>query len=446
MPNLVVTLNNNILKISHIGKDGFHKAETELPKEVCNDTEITEPKVFSDHLKGLLDQLFPKKPRGLSVTFVLEPNDVALNIVTLNKKAGILDEKIVAEEKKLLEGITLEELYFSYYKLAPFEYQFVGVRKSLIEKLIEVFSKLNIELKHCVSWPLILPKLVGSLEAVVFLVPRKETSVFVLSNLSGISLTKECKNAVVPKILDSLESDKLYVMPNDVLSLGSKYKHKIIEIPNMETKKAEGFEMHLLTHYMGDVKPDDMFDLLSLIPVPVVETKKLALAKVGKVLSVLLVIGGLIGGFAYLVNNKNIHQGEVAQAQDSVVQETPRQDLPKENVEEEEVKPAVGGEELPLDKVNLKIMIENGAGEAGLAGRTKDFLENLDYNVINVGDSEIVGRQNTLLKFKTSKIGYKETLRREMRENFLDIVVEDDLDPDLEYDLLIVVGTKTKGI
>ena len=183
-------------------------------------------------------------------------------------------------------------------------------------------------------------------------------------------------------------------------------------------------------------------NVLSLLPLPTAVKSNTALMYAGAISSVLLLLGAVVYGGIRL--NKFAQPDIVADTTEvadvagvqSVVDDTPQKDEPED----------VSKAEPLLEKKDLHILIQNGAGIAGLAGKTKVILEELGYTVYDIGDADITGRENTLLKFKKDKISYKDIFKEDLKDKYLDIVVQDDLDPASKYDVLMIVGTNVDGI
>src|SRR5260221_8216779 len=121
MSNLLVSLNENILKLSFSGAQGFKTKTLEIPKEVVNDSTILDVKLFSNALKQSITEIAQQK-NGAALNFLIEPENVILKFILVNKRDGDLEEQILTEIKSKLKDINLEDLYFSYIKIAPFVY------------------------------------------------------------------------------------------------------------------------------------------------------------------------------------------------------------------------------------------------------------------------------------------------------------------------------------
>jgi hypothetical protein len=97
-----------------------------------------------------------------------------------------------------------------------------------------------------------------------------------------------------------------------------------------------------------------------------------------------------------------------------------------------------------VQKGNLKIRIENGAGINGLAARTKEFLQELGYTILTI-DTADERTEPTILQFKKDALNtYKDLIVEDIKEKFPNIEVKDDLPEDSDYDLLMILGTSSE--
>jgi len=99
---------------------------------------------------------------------------------------------------------------------------------------------------------------------------------------------------------------------------------------------------------------------------------------------------------------------------------------------------------IKVQKGNLKIRIENGAGINGLAARTKEFLQELGYTILTI-DTADERTEPTILQFKKDALNtYKDLIVEDIKEKFPNIEVKDDLPEDSDYDLLMILGTSSE--
>jgi len=447
MQNLTVSLSDNTLKVSTIEKKEFKGVSAEVSKGVVDNYRILSNEEFSAALKELISAVTDKNPRSLSLNILVEPNDVVFKFVAVNKGGGEIEDQIVNEIRSKVKEFPLEEMYFSYRKIAPFVYQFIGVRKEVINSYIEVANIVGISLRSAVPWMLLLPKFTDNNEPSIYITKVAGKQVVALSELNGIFFSgvyqKDKSAKELQKIVQELSIykrkdpiSKVYVYNYDNFSLNPEYEILNLEIPNSDLEEAKGYEMHLLLGYMADKDKDILTtqtNLLNLLPVPVVQKEKnMALVYAGGA-SLVLLAALLVGGAIFLNRNKSpeiiesIAQNTEVLSEDVSTEEGQLQ----EETQEEQI--------ADLNRENLTVRIENGAGVPGIAGRTQTFLEEFGYVIESVGNADIIGINQTVIKLKPEKAAYQELLKEDMAEDF-DVVVEEDLAEDAAYDALIVVG------
>ena len=438
----VASISENLLKISYIDKELQIKT---LSKELDNDS--LDAKFVSSQIVDLVG----KPAKDISVVFLLEPQDVLLRFVTVKKSLDSVEQimisiKAVCEE----EAVKLEDLYFSYKKLAPFVFQFASIKQEKLNYFLEMAEFGGFEIKAIVPWIMLLPRIVSSSgEPCIFVSLANGNQTVVLSELGGVYFSNvfqtqksndELLNLV--KKLSIYERskpiDKIYTLNADQFSIDPNYQ--VMTLP-INSKGLEGFELHLLFYSSLQRKPDIIGtqpNFLNMLPLPVRRDSK-ALVLVGGIFGAILVVGAVVG-FVYLGSKKadvKLAQG----SKDSVVlserTEESTKSVAKEDQGVDEKKPV----EKSLVKKDLKIRVENGAGVSGVAASAKVFLEKLGYTVVGIDNAKETGRENTLVKFKTAKLEYKDMLVSDVKDKY-SLVVEDDLDDSLEFDVLMVIGLK----
>jgi hypothetical protein len=399
MQDLIVSINKNILKISTIDKEAQLKtAVVNIPKELVNDTRIIDPKGFSNLLDQAISQVSVLSKNKLGLNFVMEPQDILLRYVTVSKNGQETGEQIISEIKAKDPDIDLDTLYFSYKKMAPFVYQFIGIRKEVMENYLETSNESNIGLKSVIPWVLAFPKYENVNEPAIFVSKVDDDQVIALSELNGVFFAGTYKKEKTPEELASLIKELsfykrsspikyIYTFNCDSFSM-SDYEIKKMESPkfNGSFNLPEGFEINNIVNFLLDSDPtllSSQINVLNMLPLPVVERKSSALLVTGSVVGALLLLVGVYFGVTSLGDRK---LGNEQLAQDNTSQETQvlsgttsqeqpaQQEQVQENVEDENTEKDPN---IEVKRGNLKIRVENGAGVGGLAARTKEFLEGL---------------------------------------------------------------------
>ncbi len=449
----MVSLSGNILKISTVDKGEFQGVSAEIAKEVIDGDKILNLEDFAVALKDLVGQVTQKSERNLLLNFIAEPGDVFLNFIAVNKNDGDVEEQILKEISTKVKDASLDEMYFSYLKIAPFVYQFIGIEKELLDRYIEISNLVGIGLKSVTPWVLFLPKFVEINDPAIFISKIADRQFVVLSEFGGVffsdvyetdksteELQKTVEELSVFKRTNPIS--KVYLYNYDSFSLNPDFNILQLEIPNSDLEEAKGYEMHLLINYM--IKKDksilaSQVNLLNLLPVPVVvENKNRALVTVA---ALTLVILAGIGGGLFLLNRsksrvilENIAQNDRVLSDVAGSEENQAAEVPKET---EEVVEEV------LLREDISVRILNGAGIQGVAGRTQKFMEGLGYKVEGVDNADEIGRQDTLLKIKPEKAKYNKLLTEDMQD-FFSTTVEEDLGSEEPYDVLVIIGTDAK--
>jgi len=466
MQDLVVSINKNILKISTIDKEAQLKtAMLNVPKELVDDTRIIDPKGFSNLLEKSISQVSVLSKNKLGLNFVMEPQDIFLRYVTVSKNGQETGEQIISEIKAKDPDIKLDTLYFSYKKMAPFVYQFVGIRKEVMDNYLETSNALNIGLKSIIPWVLAFPKYENVNDPAIFVSKVDNDQVIALSELNGIFFAGTYKKEKTSEELTSLVKELSFYKRSSPIKCIFTFNCDSFTMPNYEIKKIEspkfngnfnlpeGFEINNIVNFLLDSDPTILggqINVLNMLPLPVVERKGSALLVTGSVIGALLLLVGAYFGITSLGNkkagNEQLAQNNTSQ-ETQVLSETTSQEQP---VQEEQPQQGTDNENPEKDpnvevkRGNLKIRVENGAGVGGLAARTKEYLEGLGYTVLTIdtADSKV---QPTVLQFKsTVQKEFENLVKEDIKNKFPEIEVKDNISEDSDYDLLITVGTSSE--
>lgn len=447
MQDLFISVNDNKLRLSAVDtKTGFKSVTEELTQNTVAGSLIVDPMTFSSILSESISKVTKQPKNRLLLNFILEPQDVFLRFFTLNKGTNGDDAQIISEIKKKLEDVNLDDLYFSYQKIAPFLYQFVGVRKNILESFLDVSNSVGIGLKSIVPWPLLLPKYVDSIVPSVFVVKRDSGQVVALSELSGVFFagvyegertSKELKEFLtqVSFYRKTEPINNLYSLNYESLSLSDFNTTKIaLPVAEIDSEGTLGYEINIMTNFMMDKDTSivsGQSNAVNLLPLPAVVKKPAVMVYVGSIVMGLALVGTLV--FFGVLKRPHNDTGNLAQNTET------QQAVLSENTTSEStgtVKPESSPE---LKKSDLKIRVENGTEVPGLAAKTRDLLNGLGYDVVGIGDAD-ESRKDTLLKFKADKFGFKTVVTEDSKEKFGNMVVEDGLKGDAEYDLLVIIG------
>jgi len=468
MQDLIVSINKNIIRMSTIDKEATLKTvSSEVSKDYVDDTRIINPVGLAGVFEGLISKLSILSKSKFSLNFIMEPQDVFLRYVTVSKNSVDIQEQIVSEIKEKDPELKLDQLYFSYKKVAPFIYQFVGVRKDVMDSYMEVSNSLGIGTKSIIPWVLALPKYEKVNDPAIFISKRDGDQVVALSELNGIFFTgtyrKEKTSEELQGLIKELSFYKrsspikyIYTFNCDSFEM-SGYQVKRVACPEFtgSSKIPEGFEQNTIANFLLDSDAEilgSQLNVLNLLPLPVVERKASLMVISGSVVGALLLLVGAYFGIRAM-GNKNSENTLTAQNTESdssqVLSETTQNPGDQGqgdggNSSEEDNKPVENDPNLEVKKGNLKIRIENGAGVGGLAARTKEFMEGFGYTVLTI-DTANSKTESTILSFTKNMISeYQSIVSEDMKEKFPKIEVREDLPEDSDYDLLIIVGTSSE--
>ncbi len=443
MLEVYLSLNNNNLRLTHIDKEGLKTYSAIIPEDVVSDTKILDVARYAEEIKKGLSQVSKHSPAKLSLNIISEPEDVILRFITVNKRDGDKQEQLLKDMREKVTEAPLEDLYFSYQKIAPFLYQFVGVRKGYMDALLEVSNAVGISLKSVVPWLLLLPKYLGINDPAVFICRVDGSHAMALSELGGIFYSGVSNKTITADQLENFVSDlsfyKKKTPVKNVYTLNYQdfdvkgFEVSEIGMPPVQTEYPEEFKTNMFVTYMLDSEPDTLFcqmNLLTLMPLPAVVKKPSSLVYVG--VASLFLVAGLLSFFLIFKKGESGNQQIADSGQNNVL---------SEQTEGNEMPPAE--QNVELKKEELRVTILNGSGINGLAARTKTLLEEKGYKVVDI-DTADGTRDDTLLKFKKDKVVFKDLIQEDTKEAFPEVAVEDTLADTEEYDLLIVAGTTSE--
>ncbi|MBU0534932.1 LytR C-terminal domain-containing protein [Patescibacteria group bacterium] len=452
MQDIFISINKNVARLSTVDKDASLRTTLiDVSKDVVNDTKIVNSEAFAIVLNELLPHITTLTKNKVGLNFVIEPQDVYLRFITLSKKDIDIEAQIITELKEKAKEIPLNDIYFSYKKIAPFVYQFTGVRKDILEKYIEVSNNMGVGLKSVVPWVRALPKYEKVNEPSIFICKTGNRQVIALSELGGIFFADVYEKELTGKELQVLIKDlsfykrsspisHVFTINADYFTLEG-YKVREIAIPKFrdEPEITQGYEQNVIVGYIFDTDPeaiDSQLNLLNLLPLPVVEEKSFSLVAAGTIVALFLLIGGLVGGYLYLRGKNDLRNTNIAQ-------NTNQKQDQNSNAVLSGSAPAVVTQKEELKKSDIKIRIENGAGIDKLARKTELFLTALGYSIqsIDTANSDVA---DTIFRFKKDKVAYTDLIKADMKDKFPGITVKEDLPDTTEYDLLITVGRSSK--
>ncbi len=441
MQEISLSLNNNVLKLTVLHKGAYKKISAHVPSDICEGSKILDQDGFNKLLNDHLNELVTTRS-NCSLTYIVEPQNIFLGFVVVSKTDGDNDTQVISQVKQRL-GDDTDKFYLVYQKIAPFIYQYIGIDRDFVEQIMQAATYCQLSLTSIVPWVLLLPKYNQTSAPVIYITKNDGLYVVALSELSGVFFTSVYnKQKSLDEIQSIVKDLSFYKRPRNPINrvytfnypefsdVSKEFSVESISVPGVEEQEMQEYETHLFVRYMINTQPDTMasyINLLNIVPLPVV-VKSRPLVYVGAAMVMLLFIAG--GGFIYL---NRYSEGEKA----VVLSESTMEPAPIAPVVEPIKEPVMPN----VEKKDITLRVENGAGIAGIAGKTQTLLESMGYKVASIGNSEQTEIEKTRLIYKKSKVAYKDLLINDLSSKF-DLEVSDTLDETLEYDVLVIVGTQ----
>ena len=251
MSDLIASISKNTLKLSTTTKTGLQTTSRELPAEIVDDSHVVDDARFGEVFLEMLEEFQDVKKGALRLTFLIEPQDVILRFVTVDKSNENVDEHILSTIGDKL-GAPIEEFYFSYQKIAPFVYQFVAINRSHMNKFLELSNALQIPLKAIVPWVALLPKYLETNDPCVFLLKTENRQIVALSELNGIFFCETYDNEKsVDEIGELVKQLSVYKRSEPI--------HKIYTNIKDEVSLNENYEVVSFVKLADDVQDSDDF-------------------------------------------------------------------------------------------------------------------------------------------------------------------------------------------
>jgi len=93
-----------------------------------------------------------------------------------------------------------------------------------------------------------------------------------------------------------------------------------------------------------------------------------------------------------------------------------------------------------LDRSQLSITVQNGSGEAGVAGKGADTLKNLGYNVTGTGNADNFDYANVVIQIKSASQNYLNLLQTDLGLSYTIGTTSADLPDSFSSDALVIIG------
>ncbi|MCL5434791.1 MAG: LytR C-terminal domain-containing protein [Patescibacteria group bacterium] len=93
-----------------------------------------------------------------------------------------------------------------------------------------------------------------------------------------------------------------------------------------------------------------------------------------------------------------------------------------------------------LDRSKLSVTIQNGSGQAGVAGTASDYLTGLGYNVFSTGNADNYNYTNVFIKVKAGKSDFLSLLKKDLGFKYTIGTNSADLSDSSSEDALVIIG------
>ncbi len=93
-----------------------------------------------------------------------------------------------------------------------------------------------------------------------------------------------------------------------------------------------------------------------------------------------------------------------------------------------------------LDRSKLSVIVQNGSGTEGVAGKAADVLKELGYNVASTGNADNYNYTGVTVKVKKEKSNFLDLLKKDLSKDYTIKSSSSDLSSDSPTDALIIVG------
>lgn len=93
-----------------------------------------------------------------------------------------------------------------------------------------------------------------------------------------------------------------------------------------------------------------------------------------------------------------------------------------------------------LDRSTLSVTVQNGSGQAGVAGGGSDFLKSLGYNVTSAGNADNFDYTNLTISVKSAESQFLSLLKKDLATKYTVASSSSNLDNGFSSDALVIIG------
>lgn len=93
-----------------------------------------------------------------------------------------------------------------------------------------------------------------------------------------------------------------------------------------------------------------------------------------------------------------------------------------------------------LDRSTLSVEVQNGSGEAGVAGKAADVLRGFGYKISGTGNADNFNYESATIKVKSTKSNFLALLKKDLGFSYTVGSASADLDSSSIADALVIIG------
>ncbi len=157
----------------------------------------------------------------------------------------------------------------------------------------------------------------------------------------------------------------------------------------------------------------------------------------------------LLGSVAYFVTRSNSSEKDIKPIQleekvsPQVTEEKPTpspQESPTPTKKPTSAPVPTKATQTDSQKAGIKVAVQNGSGEAGVAGKAADILRKAGYDVVSTGNAQNFDYAQVTIQVKTTKKSALSLLEGDLSADYTIAKTSSDLAEDASYDALVIVG------
>ncbi len=92
------------------------------------------------------------------------------------------------------------------------------------------------------------------------------------------------------------------------------------------------------------------------------------------------------------------------------------------------------------NEVGVKIAVQNGSGESGVAASAAAVLKQAGYNIVSTGNADNFDYTNVTIKIKSSQKSFLSSIQKALESDYTIGKISSDLSEGQDYDALVIVG------